>query len=259
MERKLLEGKNVVITGSSDGIGLAIASVFAKNGANICLIARNEKKLKEVETELVGYRTKISFIVADLSQISKIENVSQQILELFPQVDILVNNAGIGRFIPFEDMNEEALDMHLNLNVKAPYILTNRLFDSLKKSKGNVINISSYFANRMLSGRTTTAYSMTKGAINSFTKALAFEAGKYGVRVNAIAPGSITTPQSQHNFNQLSPEGQTHFENMIQEIYPLKKIGEADDIADMALFLASEKAKWITGSIFSVDGGLTTN
>lgn len=255
----MLEGKNAVITGGSDGIGLAIATLFAKEGANICLIARNEEKLKAIEKELSQYKTNVYSITADLSNISCIEILSEEILKLFPQVDILVNNAGIGRFIAFENMNEESLDMHLDLNVKAPYLLTNRLFDSLKKTKGNVINISSYFAERMLPGRNTTAYSMTKGAINSFTKALSFEAGIYGIRVNAIAPGSIITPQLQHNINQLTDEGKQQFENMIQTIYPMKRIGESDDVAEMAVFLASEKAKWITGGIFAVDGGLTTN
>lgn len=255
----MLERKNAVITGGSDGIGLAIATQFVKNGANVCLIARDENRLKAIVEKLLEYETEVYFIAADLSKISEIESVSQRILELFPQVDILVNNAGIGRFIPFEEMNEENLNMHLDLNVKSPYMLTNKLFRSLKKAKGNIINISSYFSHRMLPGRTTTAYSLTKGAINSFTKALAFEAGAAGIRVNAIAPGSINTPQLQHNMNQLTSEGLEQFENMIQNIYPMGRIGEPDDVAELAVFLASDKAKWITGVIYAADGGLTTN
>ncbi|WP_165044709.1 SDR family NAD(P)-dependent oxidoreductase [Dysgonomonas sp. ZJ709] len=255
----MLKQKNAVITGGSDGIGLAIATLFAINGANVCLIARDEKRLKANEAELSAYGTQVCSIAADLSKISEIESVSNKILELFPQVDILVNNAGIGRFIPFGEMSEEDLNMHLDLNVKAPYMLTHMLFDSLKKAKGNVINISSYLAHRMLPGRNTTAYSMTKGAINSFTKALAFEVGVDGVRVNAIAPGSITTAQLQHNMNQLTAEKLEQFKTMIQTIYPMEKIGEPNDIAELAVFLASENAKWITGAIYAVDGGLTTN
>lgn len=255
----MLKGKNAVITGGSDGIGLAIATLFAKERANICLIARNEEKLKATEKELSQYKTNVYSIAADLSNISCFEFLSEEILKFFPQVDILVNNAGIGRFIAFEEMNEESLDMHLNLNIKAPYMLTNWLFGSLKKTKGNIINISSYFSHRMLPGRDTTAYSLTKGAIDSFTKALAFEAGQYGIRVNAIAPGSINTSQLQYNKNRLTPEKLEQFENMIQTIYPMKRIGESNDVAEMAVFLASEKAKWITGGIFAVDGGLTTN
>lgn len=255
----MLKNKYTVITGGSDGIGFAIAEAFAKNGAKIILIARNHEKLQQAKQRLSVYNTEIHTLEADLSVSSEIESVTHDILELFPEIDILVNNAGIGRFISFPEMNESVLDMHINLNIKAPYLITQHLFQSLSQRKGNVINISSYFSHRMLSGRDTTAYSLTKGALDSFTKALAFEAGPVGIRVNAIAPGSIKTPQLQHNLKQLSVEKQTQFNEMVQTIYPLRKIGEANDIAEMALYLASDKAKWITGSIFSVDGGLTTN
>ncbi|WP_297988328.1 SDR family oxidoreductase [uncultured Campylobacter sp.] len=140
----------------------------------------------------------------------------------------------MGKFVPFEATDEALLDVHLNLNVKAPYLLTQGLLGALAASKGCVINISSYFANRMLVGRTTTAYSITKGALNSFTKSLAFEVGKLGVRVNAIAPGSVLMPQFERNLS-------------------------AQDIGDAAVFLASDAAKWVSGAIFAIDGGLTTN
>lgn len=111
----------------------------------------------------------------------------------------------------------------------------------------------------MLVGRTTTAYSITKGALNSFTKSLAFEVGKLGVRVNAIAPGSVLTPQFERNLSALSPQGREAFEQMVQNIYPLGKIGSAQDIGEAAVFLASDAAKWVSGAIFAIDGGLTTN
>ena len=100
---------------------------------------------------------------------------------------------------------------------------------------------------------------MTKGAIESFTKALAFELGPQGVRVNAIAPGTVATPQVESNMERLDNEAKQRFNTMITSIYPLQTIGEPKDIANMAVFLASEQAKWITGGIFPVDGGLTTN
>ena len=111
----------------------------------------------------------------------------------------------------------------------------------------------------MLPNRATTVYSATKGALNSFTKALAFEVGHLGVRVNAIAPGSISTPQFNRNLQALTAEKQATFQTMVKEIYPLQHIGTAKDIAQAAVFLASENASWITGTILAVDGGLTTN
>lgn len=259
MNKQILEGKYAVITGGSDGIGLGIAKVFAENGANIVLIARNEERLEQVKQDLSVYGVRVYTFAANLGILSSVKSVSEEVLEAVPNIDILVNNAGIGRFIPFHETSEAALDLHINLNIRAPYFLTQYLLESLIESKGNVINISSYFSHRMLSGRDSTAYSLTKGAIDSFTKSLAFEIGKKGVRVNAIAPGSIETPQLNLNIERLTPHEQERFKEMVQTIYPLGKIGEADDVAKAALFLASEQAKWITGSIMSVDGGLTTS
>ena len=136
----------------------------------------------------------------------------ETILAINPSVDILVNNAGIARFIPFEDSNEDVLDMHINLNIKSMYLITKALYSSLIDTKGCVINISSYFADRML-----------------------------------------------HNLQQMEEEKQIQFRNMISTIYPLQKIGEPNDIAQTALFLASDMAKWITGTIVHVDGGLMVN
>lgn len=255
----MLKNKYAVITGGSDGIGFAIAEMCVKNGANICLIARNQERLLSAKEKLTMYGTSVSTIEGDLSDISEVKDISEKILEINPNIDILVNNAGIGRFVPYEQMDLDLFDMHINLNVRAPYFLSQYLLDSLVKNKGNIINISSYFSQRMLYGRATTAYSLTKGAIDSFTKSLAFEIGKKGVRVNAIAPGSIDTPLLRTNMSFLSDNEKERAKNLIPMIYPLGRIGSTEDIAHMAIFLASDNAKWITGAIMAVDGGLTTN
>lgn len=255
----MLRNKFAVITGGSDGIGLGIASAFAQNGADLCLISRNIEKLKKAKEHLSAYQVNIYTISADLSVSEDIRKTADKILSINPSVDILVNNAGIARFIPFEESEEDILDMHIDLNIKSMYLITKALYQSLIEAKGCVINISSYFADRMLSGRSSTAYSLTKGAVDSFTKSLAFEAGKKGVRVNAIAPGSIETPQLRHNLQQMDEDKQKQFETMVSSIYPLQKIGDADDIAQAAIFLASDMAKWVTGTIVHIDGGLTTN
>lgn len=255
----MLKNKFAVITGGSDGIGLGIATAFASNNADICLISRDTEKLKKAKDMLSVHDVKIHIIAADLSKTETISNVADQISAINPSADILVNNVGIARFIPFEDSDETVLDLHIDLNIKPMYLLTKALYASLTMAKGCVINISSYFADRMLSGRCSTAYSMTKGAVDSFTKALAFEAGKNGVRVNAIAPGSIETPQLLHNLKQMDENSQLRFNKMVTDIYPLQCIGKPDDIAQAALFLASDMSKWITGTVLHVDGGLTTN
>ena len=257
---KNLNNKNAVITGGSDGIGLGIAKAFAREGANLLLIGKDPEKLQRAQQELLNeFGVQVHTLSADLSKTEIVTEVVKDIERLLPTVDILVNNAGLGKFVPFEQVDNTLYDAHFNLNVKAPYFLTQSLLPALVKSKGNVINISSYFAHRMLPNRATTVYSATKGALNSFTKALAFEVGHLGVRVNAIAPGSISTPQFNRNLQALTPEKQAAFEAMVKEIYPLQHIGTPEDIAKACVFLASDNASWITGTVLAVDGGLTTN
>ena len=257
---KNLNNKNAVITGGSDGIGLGIAKAFAREGANLLLIGKDPEKLQRAQQALLNeFAVQVHTLSADLSKTETVTEVVKDIERLLPTVDILVNNAGLGKFVPFEQVDNTLYDAHFNLNVKAPYFLTQSLLPALVKSKGNVINISSYFAHRMLLNRATTVYSATKGALNSFTKALAFEVGHLGVRVNAIAPGSISTPQFNRNLQALTPEKQAAFEAMVKEIYPLQHIGTPEDIAKACVFLASDNASWITGTVLAVDGGLTTN
>ncbi|WP_041469407.1 SDR family NAD(P)-dependent oxidoreductase [Chloroherpeton thalassium] len=255
----ILKNKRAVITGGSDGIGFGIAKAFAENGADVLLVARNETKLAEAAAVLAAFEVEVKTLSADLSDLSTIQKTAQSILEIWPAIDILVNNAGIARFIPFAETDEAALDLHLNLNVKATYFLTQHLFGALEAQKGCVLNISSYFSHRMLPGRPSTAYSLTKGAMDAFTKSLAYEAGAKGVRVNAIAPGTINTPLVQANIDRLSEEGKAKFSEMIKTIYPLGRVGESEDVSGAAVFLASDAARWITGAILAVDGGLTTN
>ncbi|CAI1927465.1 3-oxoacyl-[acyl-carrier-protein] reductase FabG [Serratia fonticola] len=258
-ETAMLKNKNAVITGGSDGIGLGIARAFAANGANVCLIGRTQKKLVEAQASLAHYGVAVTTIAHDLGVPSSMQSLVRHITERFGTVDILVNNAGIGKFVAFEATDETLLDRHIDLNIKTPYLLTQALLPFIAAQKGNVLNISSYFAQRMLPGRTTTAYSLTKGALNSLTQSLAFEVGKQGVRVNAIAPGSVTTSQLTGNLALLSDADQQQFVDMIPALYPLGVLGHVDDVGAAAVFLASDKAKWITGTVMAVDGGLTTS
>ncbi|WP_260514172.1 SDR family NAD(P)-dependent oxidoreductase [Serratia fonticola] len=255
----MLKNKNAVITGGSDGIGLGIARAFAANGANVCLIGRTQEKLAEAQASLAHYGVAVTTIAHDLGVPSSMQSLVRHITERLGTVDILVNNAGIGKFVAFEATDETLLDRHIDLNIKTPYLLTQALLPFIAAQKGNVLNISSYFAQRMLPGRTTTAYSLTKGALNSLTQSLAFEVGKQGVRVNAIAPGSVTTSQLSSNLALLSDADQQQFVDMIPALYPLGVLGHVDDVGAAAVFLASDKAKWITGTVMAVDGGLTTS
>ena len=257
---QLLTGKHAVITGGSDGIGLGIARAFAEAGAaQLVLVARDSAKLAEAQNSLKTYPCITCTIAADLADTAAIPALAGRIAATLPQVDILANNAGLGRFVPFSDTDEALFDAHFDLNVKAPYFLSQALLHQLAAAGGNILNISSYFAHRMLPGRTTSVYSATKGALDALTKALAFELGAAGIRVNAIAPGSVDTPQLQHNIAVMPADKQEAFLQMINTLYPLGHIGSPDDIGKAAAFLVSDHARWITGAVLAVDGGLTTH
>lgn len=256
---KLLEGKKAVITGGSEGIGYAIAEAFVKNGADVIIISRNKEKLNKAAEKLSIHNQKINTISFDLSELSKISTLTKEINLIYSKVDILVNNSAMALFEKIENVKPSELAQIISMNVQSPYILTQQLLPSLLKTNGNIINISSYFSHRMIPGRYSTAYSLTKGAMDSFTKSLACELGPRGIRVNAIAPGSVNTPLFNAAMEKMTDGQREEFTDKVKIIYPLGRIGEPDDLGGMAVFLASEQAKWITGSIMSVDGGLTTN
>ncbi len=256
---KLLENKRAIVTGGSQGIGFGIAKAFVQGGADILLIARDNKKLDRAVTELSGYGPEVKFLSADLSEVDGISDIAEKIMKDWRKIDILVNNVGTARFTPFSDVDAEELRWLIDLNVVAPYRLTQQLLPALKGNGSNIINISSFFSHRMIPGRPSTAYSLTKGAIDSFTLSLAAELGPHGIRVNAIAPGTVNTPLVREGMERLPEEIRTKAMEMFQTIYPLRRIGEPDDLGGIAVLLASDQASWITGSIVAVDGGLTTN
>ncbi len=255
----ILADKTAVITGGSEGIGFGIAKAFAKEGADVLLVGRSRGKLDQAQKSLLHFNVKVECVSWDLTESSSISDLASEIEKRFPDINILVNNAGIAGFTPFSNVGMQELDLHINLNIKAPYLLTQGLLSTLHKNNGSVINISSYFSHRMLPGRPSTAYSLTKGAIESFTKSLAFEMGKKNIRVNAIAPGTIDTPLVKSNIDKLDEKGKQKFREMIKNIYPLGRIGKPEDLAGIAVFLASDQASWVTGAVFNIDGGLTTN
>lgn len=257
----LLLNKKAVITGGSDGIGLSIAKAFVENGADVLLVARNPDKLARAKALLAHTANgrEIHCLVADLADDAALTQVAEQILALWDGVDVLVNNAGMAKFSPFAQVSYAEWQALLNLNVKAMYFLSQRLLSALLKNQGNIINLSSYFSHRMLPGRPSTAYSLTKGAVDAFTKALAFELGPQEVRVNAIAPGTVETELVRGVWADMTAEALQQFQNAVQTNYPLGRIGQPEDLGGAAVYLASDAARWVTGVILSVDGGLTTH
>lgn len=254
-----LKDRKAVVTGGSDGIGLAIASTFAAEGADLWLIARNEEKLAAAAESLRARGVNVRFTAADLTDPTVVGQVGAEIVEEWESLDVLVNNAGIARFTSFSAVTTDEMQAQVQLNLLSPYLLTQRLLSLLVSAQGSVINISSTSAHRLIPGRPASVYAMTKGGLNSLTKALALELGPQGVRVNAIAPGTVKTPLTQKMIAAMSEERKAEYDEFVRKSFALGRLGEPEDVARLAVYLGSAEAKWTTGSVFIVDGGLSTN
>lgn len=248
-----LHDKHALVTGGSDGIGLAIAEAFSREGADVLIVGRDTKKLNAAARQLGG---NVETLSADLATSAGIEAVAGHVKNSGRPLDILVNNAGVAFLVPFETVSEEQFQQSFALNVTAVFFLTQALLPHLAAG-ASVINISSYFANKMIPKRPSSLYSLSKGAVNSLTKSLAFELGPRGIRVNAIAPGTVDTAMRRRTVDTLPAEAKVELSAYVERSYPLGRIGRPDDLAGIAVYLASDEAAWTSGGIFAIDGGYT--
>lgn len=239
--------KTVLITGASRGIGRAAAEAFAKAGYDVAV--NYNKSAEAAETlcrELEKYSVKALPFQADVADKKAVEKMSAEIETAMGAVSVLVNNAGIAEQALFTDITEEMWDRMFAVNVKGAYNCTQAVLPKMIHEKyGRIINVSSMWG---ISGASCEVhYSASKAALIGFTKALAKEVGLSGITVNCVAPGVINTDMNGH----LSPE----IISELKEETPLNRIGTPQDVAETVLFLASEKASFITGQTISVDGG----
>ena len=248
--------RTAVVTGGSEGLGLAIADALARDGADLILIARNRDKLHAAAEDLARHDTTVQTVSTDLSAPDAPTQIAAQVGRLTDRVDTLVNNVGTAHFASLAETTVDAMNTMWRLNVQVPLLVSQQLLPALLNASGNIINISSYWAHKMVAGRHSAAYSATRGALNSMTRALANELGPRGVRVNAIAPGAVHTPNYERSYlAPMTAEQRTAHDQQIEHSYPLGHLGTAHDIATAAAYLAS--ARWTTGTILAVDGGLT--
>jgi len=250
-----LENKFAVITGGSEGIGFGIARALVADGAAVCLIGRNAEKLESARAALGADSATV--VVADLAQGHGVDTAIRHIERTGRAVDVLVNNVGTAIFTPFEKATPAEFDTSIRLNVGAAFYITQGLLKHFAVPGASVINVSSYFSHKMIPGRPSTLYSLTKGAIDSLTKALAQELGPRGIRVNAIAPGTVDTPLRRSTVEGLPEAAQRDLADYVRRSYPLGRMGQTSDLGGIAVYLASDDAAWTTGGIFAIDGGLT--
>ncbi len=244
-----LHGKVAIITGSSKGIGEAIARAFAENGATVVISSRKQEACDKV---VASFKTSGLKAVAIACHVGKAEDRAALIEKTVSElggVDILVNNAGTNPvFGPIEDAPETIFDQIINVNVKAPWDLANKCLKSMKeRGGGSIINIGS--VEGVLPEEGLGIYSISKAAVSMLTKSQAKEWGKHGIRVNAICPGLVKTKFSAALWSN------EQIMKQIKEASPLGRMGEPDEIAGIALLLSSEAGSFITGSLFVADGG----
>ena len=244
-----LSGKVAVVTGASKGIGAAIAKALAAEGAAVVVnYASSRTGADKVVGEITAQGGKAIAFQANVAKRAEVERLFSETKKAFGRLDILVNNAGIYEFSPLESITEEQFHKHFDLNVLGVILVSQtalKLFDS---SGGSIINTSSVVSTLAIPN--AAAYSGTKGAVDAITRSLAAELGRRRIRVNAIRPGMVET-EGTHSAGITESE----MRKQVEAQTPLGRIGQPQDIASVAVFLASADSSWITGETFLVSGG----
>lgn len=251
-----MKEKIALITGGTSGIGLASAQRLSCKGWQVFVMGRDAARGQAAERELnttVG-RNKCRYIQGDVAKRDACRQAVQNVIEATGGLDLLVNSAGIYLERAIEDMSEADFDEIMNVNVRGTYFMTQQaVMEMKKKGGGTVLNISSdagVHGNMLCS-----AYCASKGAVNLFTKAMALELATYNIRINSICPGDVLTPLTESQLEQYPDRARALKE--MASVYPLGRIGTPEEIAAVVDFLASEEAGFITGAIWTVDGGIT--
>lgn len=242
-------GRYAVVTGASRGIGEAIVRGLDAGGARVALVARSADRLAAIAAEL----TQEPLVVpVDLSEHDAVDRIVTTVLDAFGGLDILVNNAAVERNQPASKVTADAIDETLLVNLRQAFLLCSRFAKALFASQGTIVNISSTAATG--AGGTQGAYAASKGGLNTLTKNLANEWASKGVRVNAVAPGLVDTEMWGPTFERL---GEDAVREGFAKRVPLGRWGTAAEIANVACFLASKDASYVTGQTIKVDGGMT--
>ena len=248
-----LNGKTALVTGGSRGLGLQIAEALGEQGAKIVLTSRKQSDLDEAVAHLKERGIEASAIAADLSREDAVAPLVEEAIKRLGHIDILVNNAGATWGAPAEDHPLEAWDKVMNLNVRSIFLLSQAVAKQsmIPRKYGRIVNVASIAG---LSGNSpgsmqTIAYNTSKGAVVNFTRTLAGEWGRYGITVNALAPGFFPSKMTKGVLDKLGEE-------RLASRAPLQRIGDDEDLKGAALLFASDAGKHITGQILAVDGGV---
>lgn len=251
MNEKQFTGKVAFVTGATSGIGHASAIAFANAGAKVVGVGRKIEALNDVEKQIRETGAEVLTIHADLSDVREAERAVQRALEVFGGIDILVNAAGHLSNGTVENTSLEAWDDMMDVNVRAVFQLMQKALPSLIERRGNIVNVSSVTGLRAFPG--VLAYCVSKAALDQLTRCASLELAAKGVRVNAVNPGVVVT--QIHKRGGMNDDAYAAFLEHSKTTHPLGRTGRPEEIADLILFLASDRASWITGATYSIDGG----
>jgi NAD(P)-dependent dehydrogenase (short-subunit alcohol dehydrogenase family) len=244
----MFAGKVVVVTGASSGIGRASALGFAREGASVVLVSRDQGALAAVAAEAAG---PAAVVAADVTANDTPARVVGEAVARFGGLDVLVNAAGIIGTASTDQTPDELFDRMMAINVRAPFRMMREAFPQLRERRGNIVNVSSVNGLRAFAG--VAVYCSSKAALDHLTRCAALDWAPHGVRVNCVNPGVTVT--NLHRRGGMDETRYAAFLDRAKETHPLGRPGQAGEIADAVLFVASDKAAWMTGDTIAVDGG----
>lgn len=248
-------GKSIVVTGATSGIGAAIARALAVEGASLVLSGRDAERGQAILSEITDAGSRAVFVAGDVGDDLFCRSLIAEAEGQFGGLDVLVNNAGVlHRETAVETTNEQWRET-MSVNVDGVFYLSRAAVPALtERGGGNIVNIASDWG--LVGGTRAAAYCVSKGAVIQLTRAMALDHAEAGIRVNAVCPGETDTPMMDREYIALGLSREEGAERMAEEI-PLRRIAHPDEIASVVLFLASDKASYVTGAAYSVDGGST--
>ena len=249
LEKFSLKGKCGIVTGAGSGIGRAMANGLAEAGARVAIAGRNFDRLQVASDEMSAAGLDVIPLQFDISKTENIPVLVDQVLDKFGRIDFLFNNAGTIFRAPTEDFPKDEWDRVIQVNLTGPFVLAQTVARKMieQKIKGKIINTSSLIA--VFGGKTVPAYAASKGGLTQLTKAMCNDWGQYGIRVNAIGPGWVKT-----ELTQALQKNESRYSEITARI-PLGRWADPDDLAGLAVFLASDASNYITGQVIFIDGG----
>jgi NAD(P)-dependent dehydrogenase (short-subunit alcohol dehydrogenase family) len=246
-----MQGKVAIVTGASSGIGRSTAALFAEHGANVVAVGRNEKELTKLCHEISPDTGAIKVQLADVNELTQLERIVSETVASFGKIDVLVNSAGIIKSGTVEDTTLDDWDRMMHINLRSIFVLMQKCVPYLTKTKGNVVNVSSVAGTRAFSN--LLSYCVSKAATDQLTRCSALDLASKGIRVNAVNPGVVVT--NLHRRSGMDEAAYEKFVERSKETHPIGRVGTPQEVAELIYYLASDKASWITGATYEIDGG----